>query len=157
MWVCRKWIWFNSGLRSVQTKLLKRSVCLSGFLSRHSDRLQFRSFTSTINNVTEISKDTFSLNARLYKSTFLLFFSSWVWHLVTVGEFTCWSRQLNLTIISLGFIMFSFPSDVKREPPCGSGLDESPIKTSNVQQCNGLNFKPEAICSLVELILEDPK
>lgn len=53
--------------------------------------------------------------------------------------------------------MFCFPSDVKREPWCSSGLRESPIKTSNVQQCSGLNFKPEAICSLVELILEDPK
>lgn len=53
--------------------------------------------------------------------------------------------------------MVSFLSDVKRELPCASGLDESPIKTSNVQQCCGLNFKPEAICSLVELILEDPK
>lgn len=51
--------------------------------------------------------------------------------------------------------MFSFPSE--RELACSSGLDESPIKTSNVQQCIGLNFKPEAICSLVELILEDPK
>lgn len=53
--------------------------------------------------------------------------------------------------------MVSFPSDAKRELACGSGLDESPIKTSNVQPCTGLNSKPEAICSLVELILEDPK
>lgn len=35
--------------------------------------------------------------------------------------------------------------------------DKCPINTSNVQHYKSLNFKPEAICSLVELILENPK
>lgn len=37
MWVCGKWIWFKSGLHSVQPKPLKRPMCLSGFFSRRSD------------------------------------------------------------------------------------------------------------------------
>lgn len=36
-------------------------------------------------------------------------------------------------------------------------LDNCPINTSNVQHYKGLNIKPEAICSLVELSLENPK
>lgn len=36
-------------------------------------------------------------------------------------------------------------------------LDKCPINTSNVQHYKGLNIKPEAICSLAELILENPK
>lgn len=37
-------------------------------------------------------------------------------------------------------------------------LDKCPINTSDaVQHHKGLNTKPEAICSLVDLILENPK